>query len=161
MGIITSQNITSQHDRFHHIVISGGDIALPQILSDAESAADRVAETTPADVGIVAPAVEEPLGLSSGAYELFGNIQTSFSCEGRIYGYYANVELFCQIFHVCQPVTYADGVEETLQHNFFCPNQTVFDQSLLPCQHFDLAIPCEESEQYVAINEEFGKISKK
>merc|ERR1712080_807774 len=82
-----------------------GASALPQLLSDG-------GETTPADVGVVAPVVVEPLGLSSGAFDLFGNIQTSFSCEGRIYGYYANVELFCQIFHVCQPVTYADGEEE-------------------------------------------------
>ena len=83
-----------------------------------------------------------------------------FSCEDRIYGYYANVELDCHIFHVCEPVTYADGTTTTLQHNFFCPNQTIFDQSLLTCNHIDDAIPCQDSELFLAINEEFGKISE-
>jgi len=105
--------------------------------------------------------VEEPYGLSSGAFELFGNIQSSFSCEGRIYGYYADEELNCQIFHVCEPVAYPDGRQETIQHNFFCPNQTVFDQSILVCNHAVDAIPCQESSQFHFRNEEFGIIPPK
>jgi len=103
-------------------------------------------------------AVQEPYGLSSGAFELFGNIDSSFNCEGRIYGYYANEELNCQIFHVCEPVSYPDGRQETIQHNFFCPNQTVFDQSLLVCNHVTDAIPCGESSAYHNLNEQFGII---
>merc|ERR1712055_274112 len=101
---------------------------------------------------------QEPYQLSSGAFDFFGDIRSSFSCEGRIYGYYANEELNCQIFHVCEPVTYADGVEESIQYNFFCPNQTVFDQSLLTCHHVDLAIPCAESGSFLHLNEAFGVI---
>merc|ERR1712080_444541 len=93
MGIITHQHNISTIIKSHHnmiafiaLLLASTASALPQLLSDG-------GETTPADVGVVAPVVVEPLGLSSGAFDLFGNIQTSFSCEGRIYGYYANVEL--------------------------------------------------------------------
>merc|ERR1712002_149046 len=102
--------------------------------------------------------IVEPLGLSSGALQLFGNIRSSFSCEGRIYGYYADEDLACQIFHVCEPVAYPDGRTETIMHNFFCPNQTVFDQSLLVCNHNVDAIPCSESANFYFRNEEFGII---
>ena len=51
-----------------------------------------------------------------------------FSCEGRSYGYYADVANECQLFHVCYPVAYPDGQEEMLKWSFICPNQTIFDQ---------------------------------
>merc|ERR1712002_444559 len=101
---------------------------------------------------------QEPYQLSSGAFDIFGNVQSSFSCEGRIYGFYANEELNCQIFHVCEPVSYPDGRQETIQYNFFCGNQTVFDQSLLVCNHVADAIPCSESSSFHSINQEFGRI---
>merc|ERR1712168_881305 len=101
---------------------------------------------------------QEPYQLSSGAFDFFGDIRSSFSCEGRIYGYYANEELNCQIFHVCEPVTYPDGRQETIQYNFFCGNQTVFDQSLLTCNHAVDAIPCSESSSFHSLNEEFGRV---
>merc|ERR1712002_1273232 len=103
---------------------------------------------------------QEPYQLSSGAFEIYGNIQSQFSCEGRIYGYYANEELNCQIFHVCEPVVYPDGRQETIQYNFFCGNQTVFDQSLLVCNHVADAIPCSESSAFHLVNQDFGKISE-
>ena len=51
-----------------------------------------------------------------------------FTCEGRSYGYYADVANECQIFHICYPVQYPDGQEEMLKWSFICPEQTVFDQ---------------------------------
>jgi hypothetical protein len=51
-----------------------------------------------------------------------------FSCEGKRYGYYADVANDCQIFHICYPVQYPDGQEEMFKWSFICPNQTVFDQ---------------------------------
>jgi len=101
---------------------------------------------------------QEPYQLSSGAFQLYGNIQSQFSCEGRTYGFYANEDLNCQIFHVCQPVTHSDGAQETIQYNFFCGNQTVFDQSLLVCNHVADAIPCGESSEFLFRNDDFGII---
>ena len=51
-----------------------------------------------------------------------------FTCDGRVYGYYADVANECQIFHICYPVTYADGIEEMLKWSFICPAGTIFDQ---------------------------------
>jgi hypothetical protein len=33
-----------------------------------------------------------------------------------------------QLFHICHPVTLADGEETMYKWTFICPNQTVFDQ---------------------------------
>ncbi|XP_076062292.1 U-scoloptoxin(01)-Cw1a-like [Oratosquilla oratoria] len=85
-------------------------------------------------------------------------IQTTFSCEGRRYGYYADVDNNCEIFHVCFPITDEEGeVIEEAHFSFVCGNQTVFDQESLSCNHEDLAFPCSEApELYDLRNSEFG-----
>lgn len=73
-------------------------------------------------------------------------LDTSFTCEGLDYGYYADINNNCQIFHVCQPVLAETGeVLEYNQWSFICGNQTVFDQSTLACSHPEDAIPCQDS----------------
>ena len=70
-----------------------------------------------------------------------------FSCEGRDYGYFADVANNCQVFHICWPKM--NELEEIIgmnQWSFICGNQTVFDQSSLTCNHVTDAFPCEESE---------------
>merc|ERR1711936_936371 len=70
----------------------------------------------------------------------------SFSCEGQDYGYFADVESGCEIFHICLPMQDNDGVvTSTAKYSFFCGNGTVFDQQALVCNHADDAFPCEES----------------
>ena len=51
-----------------------------------------------------------------------------FSCDELSYGYYADVDNDCQIFHVCLPVVFADGKNQTFKWSFICPEETVFDQ---------------------------------
>lgn len=102
--------------------------------------------------------IQEPLGLSSGAFALYGNLRSSFSCNGQVYGYYADLDTDCRVFHICLPVTYPDGRAETLQWSFFCGNQTVFDQSQLACVHAEDAIPCRDSTQWLYRNDDFGVI---
>jgi len=82
----------------------------------------------------------------------------SFSCEGQAYGYYADVDSGCQVFHICLPIEDNDGqVIETAKWSFFCGNATVFDQQTLTCNFPEDAFPCEESPSlYGAV--EFGKI---
>jgi hypothetical protein len=68
-------------------------------------------------------------------------IVDEFSCEGKRYGYYADVANDCQIFHICYPVQYPDGQEEMFKWSFICPNQTIFDQaSLVPLLKDDLQL---------------------
>jgi len=92
---------------------------------------------------------------------LAGAIDTSFTCEGKDYNYYADPANNCQIFHVCMPVLGEDQVTvvEYKQWSFVCGNQTIFDQSTLTCNYPENAFPCEESPSlYGAI--EFGKIEE-
>jgi len=51
------------------------------------------------------------------------NIVDTFSCQDRIYGYYADMENECQIFHVCMPQT-----RTAIRWSFICPAETVFNQ---------------------------------
>lgn len=45
--------------------------------------------------------------------------ETTFSCADRPYGYYADVEANCQVFHICH---------NNAMWSFLCPNQTLFNQ---------------------------------
>lgn len=67
--------------------------------------------------------------LPSGADLLLpGGYNTGFSCEGRIYGYYADTTNDCHVFYVCVPVTDEAGITTTYQYPFICGNQTKFNQ---------------------------------
>lgn len=68
------------------------------------------------------------LTLPSNATSIRSDITDNFSCAGRPYGYYADVENDCQIFHVCLPVTYPDGQERQFRWSFICPEETTFNQ---------------------------------
>uniref|UniRef100_T1J0R8 Chitin-binding type-2 domain-containing protein n=1 Tax=Strigamia maritima TaxID=126957 RepID=T1J0R8_STRMM len=98
--------------------------------------------------------------LPDGAELIVDNIKSTFSCEGRQYGYYADVDNNCQIFHVCVPVSHADGAQETFIYSFFCGNQTVFDQSQLVCEYIDDAIPCGSTSDWLYLNDFFGNEEK-
>jgi len=72
--------------------------------------------------------IEEQMGLPSNASAIRPNIVDTFSCENRIYGYYADVDNECQLFHVCYPVAMADGTSQVFKWSFICPEQTIFNQ---------------------------------
>ncbi|CAL4155801.1 unnamed protein product, partial [Meganyctiphanes norvegica] len=73
---------------------------------------------------------------------LYQPLQSTFKCEGRPFGYYADVQNNCQVFHVCLPVTN----HETRQFSFFCGRSTVFSQVDHTCVHRDMAPPCQDSQ---------------
>lgn len=87
-------------------------------------------------------------------------LQITFTCEGRSYGYYADTDNNCEIFHVCQPVTDVEGnIVETAHFSFVCGNQTVFNQETLTCSGLDEAFPCADAPSlYDIVNSEFGRI---
>ncbi len=120
--------------------------------------------------------------LPSGAELLIGNINPTFGCNDRKYGYYAgrfhiliyqkiwihfklnesfiqDIDHNCKIFHICYPTYNPMGIAETYQTSFFCPNLTVFDQSTLTCVHEDSdnLIPCSQSPQLYYLNDNFGR----
>lgn len=68
------------------------------------------------------------LNLPSNATSIRADITDRFNCDGRLYGYYADIENDCQIFHVCLPVTFPDGKENVFRWSFICPENTLFSQ---------------------------------
>jgi hypothetical protein len=56
-------------------------------------------------------------------------LDTSFICEGREVGYYADPEGECQQFHICV----SDGLSGPLKFSFLCPNGTLFNQQYFIC----------------------------
>lgn len=105
--------------------------------------------------------ISAQLGLVADSKTIRENIVDEFTCEGRSYGYYADVANDCQLFHICYPVAYPDGQEEMFKWSFICPNQTIFDQANLVCSFPLDAIPCEEAPNFYdgpdSINSRFGE----
>merc|ERR1712088_287846 len=95
------------------------------------------------DDGPTQDPISAELGLVADSNSIRENIVDEFTCDGRSYGYYADVANDCQLFHVCYPVQYPDGQEEMFKWSFICPNQTIFDQANLVCSFPLDAIPCE------------------
>jgi len=66
-------------------------------------------------------------------YPILAQVQdTSFSCEGLVFGgYYADPEMSCQGYHVClqDPIT-PDFLFPT---SFLCPNGTIFNMETFVC----------------------------
>ncbi|XP_020812718.1 titin [Drosophila serrata] len=97
------------------------------------------------------------LTLPSNATSIRADITDNFSCSNKTYGYYADVENDCQIFHVCLPVTYADGRENTFRWSFICPEDTIFSQESFTCmRREDMTIECADSSRYYELNGNFG-----
>lgn len=72
-----------------------------------------------ADVGDVDEAVDgvfEPLNLPASASSLLGSISTAFSCDDLPYGYYADRDNACRVYHVCYPALFGDGDSVTYQY---------------------------------------------
>ncbi|XP_043279247.1 uncharacterized protein [Venturia canescens] len=103
------------------------------------------------------PVFKQTLGLElpNNATSIRENIVDTFSCEGRIYGYYADIENECQIFHVCMPQARGSS-----RWSFICPAETVFNQETFVCTRTENSIPCEESDQYYVLNEDIGKVEE-
>ncbi|XP_013136085.1 PREDICTED: uncharacterized protein LOC106101401 isoform X2 [Papilio polytes] len=101
----------------------------------------------------------DTLNLPSNATSIRENITDTFSCENRTYGYYADVDNECQVFHVCLPSQAVTGRNVTFRWSFICPAETVFNQEVLTCTRPRDAISCDESPMYYDVNMEFGKVN--
>ncbi|KAK3886868.1 hypothetical protein Pcinc_008981 [Petrolisthes cinctipes] len=73
-------------------------------------------------------------------------IAPGFTCQGREYGFYADVENNCRAYHVCQPVQDEfEQVVDEAHYTFLCGQDTVFDQEQLACSQLSEAFPCSEA----------------
>ncbi|XP_017835504.1 platelet binding protein GspB [Drosophila busckii] len=72
--------------------------------------------------------------------------QTSFVCNQRHEGYYADVESRCQAFRIC-----AHTARSPQGFGFLCPNGTIFSQQKFVCDWYR-NVNCDESERYYDMN---------
>ncbi|XP_064120311.1 U-scoloptoxin(01)-Cw1a-like [Macrobrachium nipponense] len=94
--------------------------------------------------------------LPSNASLILGTIRTGFDCANLPYGYYADQDNNCAVFHVCLPYIDHD-LFVVRQLSFFCGEGTVFDQERLVCDFPAFALPCSEAAAYRRSNEYFGR----
>jgi len=98
--------------------------------------------------------------LPGGSRSVIPDMRRSFfSCKDRPYGYYADVDSDCQVFHICTPMVHADGFTQNIKHSLFCNNGTRFDQRTLTCREEDLALPCAQSEDFFSTVKYFQKFN--
>ncbi|XP_068223135.1 uncharacterized protein [Palaemon carinicauda] len=92
-------------------------------------------------------------------------VTDTFRCDEGVvpnyvgYGYYADVDNDCQIFHICLPwkELYPKQFDQdiTYQFSFICPNQTVFSQDVMTCTWKSEALPCDASPELYWLNQNF------
>jgi len=98
-------------------------------------------------------------------------IVDNFRCDDKDYGYYADVDNDCQIFHICLPVhrlpypeikpTEAQPPTVTYTFSFICPAYTIFSQDVIVCAWEREAIPCSSAPQlYSHVNGKFFEAQK-
>jgi len=94
------------------------------------------------------------------------NTVDTFRCAGsefpkgyRNYGYYADQDNECQLFHVCLPMQqlYPNNFTApvTYQFSFICPEYTIFSQDAMVCAWTNEAVPCEYAAELYNVNEYF------
>ncbi|KAJ8707267.1 hypothetical protein PYW08_011401 [Mythimna loreyi] len=125
---------------------------------------DRVRKPVPADSAIINASRDatnqttaDTLNLPANASSIRENITDTFSCENRTYGYYADVDNDCQVFHVCLPSQTPSGRNVTYRWSFICPKETVFNQAVLTCTRVADSIDCQDSPEFYHLNMEMGK----
>lgn len=88
-------------------------------------------------------------------------LDRSFHCIGRPYGYYADPNNDCKVFHVCQPIIDAKArLIETAHFSFLCPLGTIFSQDSRTCTKSEFAFPCEQATSLYDVSHELKLLRK-
>ena len=107
------------------------------------------AQNDPAVVGTAIP------GIPGEDYPVLNAaLETSFLCDGKTMGYYADPEGECQQFHICV----SDGLGGPQKFSFLCPNGTLFNQQYFVCDWW-FNVDCSQV-QYTSVDhfQSFGQI---
>lgn len=104
--------------------------------------------------------VEEPTELP----EVTSNKDTStFTCSGKVTGYYADVKLGCRVYHFCTQMDTISGAASYQRMSYMCLEDSYFDQKDLNCVKKDqLKVPCHRAEaEYESSNRQFDAKEEK
>jgi len=140
-----------------------GSAALPPVVNNVI----RTAAASGAQLINVQPALPAISQRLPDNYTLIRpNTVDTFRCAGsefpkgyRNYGYYADQDNECQIFHVCLPMQqlypHNFTAPVTYQFSFICPEYTIFSQDAMVCAWANEAVPCEYAAELYTVNEYF------
>ncbi|CAL8082930.1 unnamed protein product [Orchesella dallaii] len=93
-------------------------------------------------------------------YQAYSSIpKTSFTCEGRAPGFYADVEAGCQVFHRCTDDPWYTGQVRVIMDSFLCPNGSLFNQQILSCDWWGNT-DCNGSAEFYEINQQLGQLEE-
>jgi len=95
--------------------------------------------------------------LPSNSSVIVGQIRYGFDCSGRQFGYYADQDNSCQIFHLCMPYEDSEGIPQLRMWSFLCGVGSIFDQAQLVCNYPESSLPCEQADSYYNINDYFHR----
>lgn len=115
----------------------------------AVSSGGTTTTTTAAPVSTVAETTELPDFTSA-------QRTSTFTCQNRETGYYADVNLDCRVYHFCTKIDGIDGASWQ-RMSYICLENSVFDQMDLNCvKRLDLRVRCEDAEkEYERSNKQF------
>jgi len=92
-------------------------------------------------------------GIPGQDYPIFPvTVETSFICDDKIPGYYADLEGECQQFHICA----SDGKSGQIKYTFLCPNGTLFNQQYFICDWW-FNVDCAAAEDFYFLNAEVAE----
>lgn len=82
---------------------------------------------------------------------------STFSCSGKVTGYYADVKLSCRVYHFCTQMDVIGGEQTYQRMSYICLEDSYFDQKDLNCVKEDqLKVPCDRAEaEYESSNKQF------
>ncbi|XP_076334184.1 uncharacterized protein LOC143238112 [Tachypleus tridentatus] len=92
--------------------------------------------------------------LSDNTNLVLSPVDTQFSCVNKTYGYYADMEAACKVYHICNPYVTQHGQEQIVQYvqySFYCREETIFSQATLNCEPPHQGIPCEQAHLYYPV----------
>lgn len=155
LATLTAVNCQSDDDTLRRLKSKKLD-ELQAILSKVLDTVNETAEVTTRDPRLTGdprkdyvydPNLPRELGSHNlSTYPFYNEVpkDITFTCSGKLDGYYASVPHHCQLFHLC-----VFGH----RHDFLCANYTVFDQSQFIC-HFVNSVNCSNSEKHYDRNSE-------
>lgn len=81
---------------------------------------------------------------------------STFTCDGKVTGYYADVKLNCRVYHFCTQLDGLDGPSYQ-RMSYMCLENSYFDQKDLNCvRQADLKVTCDKAEaEYERSNKQF------
>jgi len=92
-------------------------------------------------------------GIPGQDYPIFPvTVETSFICDDKIPGYYADLEGECQQYHICA----SDGKSGQIKYSFLCPNGTLFNQQYFICDWW-FNVDCAAAEDFYFLNAEIAE----